>query len=256
MMNVKGRTRQVFRTGGFVAVTASMLGPFVARQKLAPEGGKRDARDAWVRAWARTLLRVFAIDLVVDGTIPARSNRGRLVVANHRSAIDIGVLLTLFGGTMVSRADLAKWPLVGAAARAAGTVFVDRSDAKSGALTVRAIQNHLASGETIVLFPEGTTFDGDEVRPFHAGAFVAAIRAEAEIVPVGLAYPRGSGAAFVDESFLSHLGRMAASDPTRMVASIGAPLPTTYTDRAKAVTQAAQDAVADLVRHARTICEA
>ena len=82
------------------------------------------------------------------------------------------------------------------------------------------------AGQTVIVFPEGTTFAGDEVRPFHAGAFVAALRTGAEIVPVGLAYQRGSGAAFVDESFLaaprangrrrpdarSPLGRRAAPD--------------------------------------------
>ena len=114
-------------------------------------------------------------------------------MTNHRSAIDIGVVLATFGGTMVSRADLASWPVVGAAARAVGTVFVDRSSAKSGAATIRAIQKHLEEGQTINLFPEGTTFDGDEVRPFHGGAFVSAVRAEAEVLPVGLAYPRALG---------------------------------------------------------------
>jgi len=180
----------------------------------------------------------------------------RLVVTNHRSAIDIGVVLSLFGGTMVSRADLATWPVVGAAARAVGTVFVDRANAKSGAATIRAIQKHLEEGQTINLFPEGTTFDGDEVRAFHGGAFVSAVRAEAEILPVGIAYPRGSGAAFIDETFPQHLARMAKSEPTRMVVSIGEPFVARKSDRATDVTKRAHAEVQALVRRARERCGA
>jgi 1-acyl-sn-glycerol-3-phosphate acyltransferase len=164
------------------------------------------------------------------------------------------VLLATFGGTMVSRADLARWPLVGAAARAVGTVFVDRASAKSGAATIRAIQKHLASGRTIALFPEGTTFDGDEVRPFHGGAFVAAARAEAEILPVGLAYPKGSGAAFVDETFPEHLARLAASDDTRIALAVGDPFVARRDMGARELTARTHALVAAAVARARERC--
>lgn len=155
---------------------------------------------------------------------------------------------------MVSRADLASWPVVGAAARAVGTVFVDRSSAKSGAATIRSIQKHLEDGQTINLFPEGTTFDGDEVRPFHGGAFVSAVRAEAEILPVGLAYPRASGAAFVNETFPAHLARMAKSGPTRMVVAVGTPFVARKSERAADVTKRARAEVQAMVTRARDRC--
>jgi len=254
---VKGRARQAARAGGFVGLTAAMLPPFLARMAVVSDADRQAVRDAWVGRWARSLLGLFAIEVVLDGTIPEPTQgrgRGRLIVTNHRSAIDIGVVLALFGGTMVSRADLATWPVVGAAARAVGTVFVDRANAKSGAATIRAIQKHLEEGQTINLFPEGTTFDGDDVRPFHGGAFVSAVRAESEVLPVGIAYPRGSGAAFIDESFPEHLARMAKSSPTRMVVSIGEPFVVRKSDRATDVTKRAHAEVQGLVRRARERC--
>jgi 1-acyl-sn-glycerol-3-phosphate acyltransferase len=214
-------------------------------------------RDVWVGRWARALLKLFAIEVVVDGTVPTPTQghgRGRLVVTNHRSAIDIGVVLSTFGGTMVSRADLATWPVLGAAARAVGTVFVDRSSAKSGAATIRSMQKLLEEGQTINLFPEGTTFEGDEVRPFHGGAFVSAVRAEAEILPVGIAYPRASGAAFINETFPQHLARMSKSGATRMVVSIGTPFVARKSDRATDLTKRAHDEVQALVARARARC--
>jgi 1-acyl-sn-glycerol-3-phosphate acyltransferase len=275
---VKERARQVVRAGGFAGLTAAMLPGLLAALAAAREDRRELVRERWVRRWARALLDLFAIEVVVDGDVPPPSlsrlsststssstsssaspigsepARGRLVVSNHRSAIDIGVLLATFGGTMVSRADLARWPLVGAAARAAGTVFVDRKDAKSGAATIRAVQKHLEAGRTIAIFPEGTTFDGDDVRPFHGGAFIAAARAGAEILPVGLAYPSASGAAFVDETFPAHLARLSRAAPTRMVVSAGAPFVADRSVPARALTDRTHAAVATLVSRARTLC--
>jgi 1-acyl-sn-glycerol-3-phosphate acyltransferase len=155
---------------------------------------------------------------------------------------------------MVSRADIAKWPVIGPAARAAGTVFVDRSSAKSGAATIRALERALVDGHTIGIFPEGTTFDGDDVRPFHGGAFVAASRAGAEILPVGLAYPQSSGAAFVDETFTRHLARMAKSDATRMVIAVGKPFVAERGSKAAKLVDRARSDVSSLVARARAKC--
>ena len=254
---VTGRARQAARASGFVGLTALMLPAFLTRMASTNDTDRAAVRDAWVGRWARALLRLFAIEVVVDGVVPPPTQgrgRGRLVVTNHRSAIDIGVVLSTFGGTMVSRADLATWPILGAAARAVGTVFVDRSSAKSGAATIRTIQQFLEEGQTINLFPEGTTFDGDEVRPFHGGAFVSAVRAEAEVLPVGIAYPSSSGAAFFNETFPQHLSRLARSSATRMVVSVGTPFIARRADRATDITKRAHEEVAALVARARDRC--
>ena len=255
--NVTGRARQAARASGFLGMTALMLPPFLARMAATSDADRIAVRDAWVGRWARALLRLFAIEVVVEGVVPTPTQghgRGRLVVTNHRSAIDIGVVLSTFGGTMVSRADLAGWPVLGAAARAVGTVFVDRSSAKSGAGAIRSMQKLLEAGQTINLFPEGTTFEGDEVRPFHGGALVSAVRAEAEILPAGIAYPRASGAAFINETFAQHLARMSKSGATRMVVSVGTPFVARKTDRATDLTKRAHDEVQALVTRARNRC--
>lgn len=252
----KGRVRQAIRAGGFVGLTGAMLPLYLAHHRRVPDAEKDVVRDLWVRRWARALLGLFSIEVSITGSVPPptrKGERGRLIVSNHRSAIDIGVVLATFGGTMVSRADIATWPVIGAAARSVGTVFVDRSDAKSGASTIRTIQKHLEDGQTIALFPEGTTFDGDEVRPFHGGAFIAATRAGAEVLPVGLAYPARSGAAYFNETFLAHLGRMAKSTATRMGVAVGAPIRATKGMRATQLSHEAHAEVSRLVVEARRL---
>jgi 1-acyl-sn-glycerol-3-phosphate acyltransferase len=250
---IRDHVRQVLRASGFVATTAAMLPLFLSHHRRATDEDRDLVRDLWVRRWARALLSLFSIDVIVGGAVPPPTRageRGRLIVSNHRSAIDIGVLLATFGGTMVSRGDLATWPVVGPAARAVGTVFVDRTNAKSGAATIRAIEKRLSEGQTIAIFPEGTTFEGDEVRPFHGGGFIAAARAGAEVLPVGLAYPSNSGAAFLNETFVAHLARMAKSGSTRMAITVGKPIDAKGL-RATALSAKAHADVTQLVKDAR-----
>lgn len=249
---MKTQARTYGRAAGFAGVTATLLPLYLARMRLARARGEaeRPLRDAWIHRWTTQLLRLFDIQVELETTLGPPPAAGRLVIANHRSAIDIGVLLGTFGGRMVSRADLSGWPLLGAAARAVGTLFVDRQKAQSGAATIRMIKDALRSGDTVLLFPEGTTFAGDEVRPFHAGSFLAVSHTQAEIVPVGLAYSRDSDAAYVDTTFVQHLGRIARSEHTRVAVAVGEPM-RAGDDKTKVLAAKCQARVQELVHEAR-----
>jgi 1-acyl-sn-glycerol-3-phosphate acyltransferase len=122
---------------------------------------------------------------------------------------------------MLSRADVANWPILGRLARLGGTIFVDRADKGSGARAIRAIRSALVAGETVSAFPEGTTFAGDEVRPFQPGVFSAAHGNRTPVVPVGLAYDEGSE--YVGTTFGRHLIDLAARSRTRVSLVAGEP---------------------------------
>lgn len=253
-MTAVRQLRSAARIAGFATLTGTMLPAFLARRAMTERREQDALRDRWVGAWGSALLAIFGVTVDVLGD-RGPATRPRLVVANHRSTADVLALLRTFGGHIVSRADLAHWPLVGPAARAVGTLFVDRADAVSGATAVRTIRSRLAAGATVIVFPEGTTFPGDEVRPFHAGAFVAALRSGATIVPVGLAYATGSGAAFVNETFPAHLARMAAAEPSRAAMCIGAPIAIEPDARAAALRDRAHAEVQRLVTEARRLAD-
>lgn len=238
--------RRAARVSGFLALTPTMLAAWSAHDAITRKD-RSALRDRWFGAWCDAMLRVFGITVITIGRSPERG--AKLVISNHRGVADVLVLLRTFGGHMVSRADLAKWPLIGLAGRRLGTVFVDRSDIKSGAVTIRTMKNLLKEGETVTIFPEGTTFAGDEVRPFHAGGFVAASGTNAEVVPVGLAYSRDSQAAFADETFPEHLGKMAGAPPSFVVVSIGEPL--VLPAKSREAAEIAREAVAREVARAR-----
>lgn len=253
-MSLRREVRRATRIAGFGAITSAMLPVFLAHERVTRPGDRARVREAWVGTWCSALLGLFGLRVLVRGAKPPRG-RGHLVVANHRSTADILLLLRAFGGCMVSRSDLANWPVVGIAARSVGTVFVDRSDVVSGANTVRAIRNRLRTGDAVIVFPEGTTYPGDQVRPFKAGAFVAALHSGADVVPVGIAYARDSGAAFVNESFPAHLKRMAAAAPSQVAMCVGEPIAVAEGVRAAGVSDRAQQEVARLVLEARRLVD-
>lgn len=250
MLRPQTLLRRAVRVTGFAALTSGLLPLYMLEDRLSEPAARSAVRDRWLRRWSRHLLGLFGVHVELIGAVRPPAH-GRLVVANHRSTIDVGILLGLFGGHMVSRADLADWPVVGPAARRVGTVFVERGDARSGARTMRAIRDLVKRGQTVCVFPEGTTFADDTVRPFHPGAFVAGIGTSSEIVPVGIAYPRDSGAAFVGESFLSHLSRMSGAPPTTVVVALGEPMTIDRKSRAVELRDHAQVAVQRLVERAR-----
>jgi 1-acyl-sn-glycerol-3-phosphate acyltransferase len=246
--------RRAARTAGFAGLTTGLVSAFLVRTALSSPEKREQVRERWVGVWCSAMLELFRLRVIVRGPLPG-PERGRLVVANHRSTADILVLLRAFGGRMVSRADLARWPLIGVAARVAGTVFVDRADAASGARTVRAIGRRLTDRQAVIVFPEGTTYPGDEVRPFRAGAFVAALRSGADVIPVGVAYAKDSQAAFVGESFPAHLSRMTAADPSVVAMCVGGPIAVDRKARAGALRDRAHEEVQRLVEDARRLVD-
>jgi 1-acyl-sn-glycerol-3-phosphate acyltransferase len=215
-----------------------------------------DRLEKYVRGWAKSLLRLLGVDLVVDAPPGSFAKNGtpRLVVANHRSTVDILLMLHLFGGNLLARGDMADWPGIGVLARRAGTLFVDRQDPASGAAAVQSMRDRLRRGVTVCVFPEGTTFPGDEVREFQAGAFVAVAREKGMVTPAGIAY-ENDDAIYGDEPVGDHMKRIAQSSKIRVAVAVGAPFSTTGTS-VKGVAARAHDEVQTLVRRARERVEA
>lgn len=223
------------RTAGFVGLTFSLLAGFEAERAMAPDDRARDdVTYRWMQRYGLGLLGLYGLEVsargpwleTAGGAYPPRdaAGRGRLFVMNHRSMLDIFVNLAFVHANIVSRADLSGWPVIGLAARRVGTLFVDRSSKRSGAAVINAMCSAVERGRAVMVYPEGTTFSGDEVRPFRSGAFLAAERTGAEIVPVGIAY-EGDAASYVNESFVTHLLRVSSTPRIRIALEAGEPIP-------------------------------
>jgi len=215
------------RSGVSLVSTLAHWGSLETLRVLQGDSGELTFR--WIQRWASQLLRVYGVELDVvglpGGTMYAGTGPngvGRLFLMNHRSGLDILVTMALCEAHLVSRADLAGWPLIGLGARRLGTLFVDRSSKRSGAAVLTQMIRALERGRGIALYPEGTAFSGDEVRPLQPGAFKAAQRTGAEIVPMGIAY-QDEAAGYGDESFLEHVKRVGALDRVRVAVAVGEP---------------------------------
>ena len=245
-----GLVRRAARSVAFGAITATMLAALEAQMAIAP-ARKDELLGSYRRAYLDRLIELFGVNAIRVPSVMTPARGPRLVVANHRSALDIALLVRFFGGNIVSRADIAQWPLLGRAARVGGTIFVDRGEGMKRASAARTIRRRLAAGATVTVFPEGTTNKGDEVKPFFAGLFAAAKGLDCEVVPVGLAYE--AGAEFREPTFLKHLSNTASRATTRVAMVVGQGL--VFDRDSREMAERSRAAVQTLVHQARELID-
>ncbi|MEU5828938.1 lysophospholipid acyltransferase family protein [Micromonospora tulbaghiae] len=179
------RLRRAGRLLGVLGVLLAGTGLAVLLPLLPATRGR-----AASRGWALWTLRTLGVRLVVRGRAP----RGRaLLVANHVSWLDVLAVLAVSPARMLAKREVRRWPLVGALAAAAGTVFVDRSRPRDLPATVARVAGVLRSGRSVAVFPEGTTWCGaaTDCRPsggFRPAMFEAAVAAGAPVVPLRIGY--------------------------------------------------------------------
>lgn len=165
-------------------VIFGLMGPMLLLRVL----GFIHAAQGIVQLACRGVLAVMGLRIVTRGT-PMQMPGG--VVANHSTWLDIFVLNAVQKALFVSKAEVAKWPLIGAIARSVGTVFIERK--QSHAVKQRDVfSQKLLGGHRLLFFPEGTSTDGRRVLPFKATLFAAffqpELRDSAWVQPVTVAY--------------------------------------------------------------------
>lgn len=141
------------------------------------------------------------------------------VVANHASWLDVFSLNAGQSVYFVSKAEVARWPLVGWLAKATGTAFITR-DPKAAKEQKALFEARIRAGHKLLFFPEGTSTDGLRVVPFKSTLFAAfyshGLDHIMQIQPVAVIYraPEGRGKRFYgwwgDMSFGAHLIKTAA----------------------------------------------
>lgn len=152
-------------------------------------------------AWARRMMGLLGVRVEVHGSPPTGPV---LLLANHRSYVDIAALLAQRPCAFLAKAEIGEWPLFGAAARETHTVFVKREDkasrraARAGALAL------LQQGVAFAAFPEGTTSRGPGALPFFPGLFELAAEHQIPVVPVAIEYGNRDDAWVGDDGFIPH----------------------------------------------------
>lgn len=168
-----------------------------------------ELRALWLHKACGLVLRSLGIRYRVAGLPPRRG----LVVSNHLSYLDILILAAAMPCSFVAKQEISRWPYFGWAARAGGSLFLDRSCLADAARVAAGIGERLSLPVPMLFFPEGTSTDGTSVRRFHSWLFDPAVRAAATVTPAAVGYVLADGSAesdlcwFGDAPFLPHLWR-------------------------------------------------
>ena len=121
------------------------------------------------------------VPVTVTGEFPASG----VVVSNHLSYLDIIMFATIRPCVFVSKAEIAKWPVLGWMTTMSGTVYVNRGHGGSAAKARGGMTAAAEAGLPVVFFPEGTTSNGSALLTFHSGLLAQAML---ERQPVTAAY--------------------------------------------------------------------
>ena len=139
----------------------------------------------------KLLLWTLSINVEIEGQIETAKNCN-LFVSNHISYLDIPILGSNFPLRFVAKSEVASWGFWGFLAKLGQTIFIKRN--KNDTLNQKnKLKNLLLSNEKLLIFPEGTTSDGNRVLDFKSSSFSAVEKENFLIQPITLIYSEFNG---------------------------------------------------------------
>ena len=125
------------------------------------------------RLFHRVCTHIVGLKVETRGA-PCRGQGPVLFVANHCSYLDITVLGSLIEGSFVAKSEVSGWPLFGFLAKLQQTVFIERRNRATASKQADDMKSRLEAGDSLILFPEGTSSDGNRTLPFKTALFAVA----------------------------------------------------------------------------------
>jgi len=141
--------------------------------------------------WSKISCYLAFCPVKVRGKENLKKRQSVVFVANHQGAFDVFLMYGFLGVPIkwMMKKGLAKIPLVGAACRAAGFIFVDNSTPRTAQRSIAEAEQQLKKGDSLVVFPEGSRSPDGKMHRFLKGAFRVALDLNLPIVPITLNGP-------------------------------------------------------------------
>jgi 1-acyl-sn-glycerol-3-phosphate acyltransferase len=224
--------RVIGRFFWFAGVVAAALSDYWVCFAFREKKSTLPARALWLQRHSRRALRIFKLRPQADGPAPARG----LLVSNHLGYLDILVLSAITPAIFVSKRDVKFWPVVGLLASLAGTLYVDRERRAQVGRMNDQIQAALDAGALVVLFPEGTSSNGQGVLPFKSALLEPAARQTHPLAVGCLQYALDDGDAggevcyWGNHTFFPHLLNLLSKRAIRVAVKFSV-VPPTGADR-------------------------
>jgi putative phosphoserine phosphatase/1-acylglycerol-3-phosphate O-acyltransferase len=175
---------EVLGTG---AAYASMIPAVLAGRAVSLlTGSRRSGANLTMSSWADVTSAAIGLDLRVSGRENLWSHRPAVFVFNHQSAADAPIMAKLLREdfTGIAKKELSRHPIAGPMFKSVGVVFVERADREKALKALEPAVEALKKGTSLVIAPEGTRSETEQLGPFKKGAFHMAMQAGVPVVPV------------------------------------------------------------------------
>ncbi len=140
------------------------------------------------RSFTLLLRLILKIKVTVQGDEGQLERGGFVIIANHVSYVDGMVLGSIFPIVFVSKREVKRWPIVGQWNTLCGTIFINRQHKEQVGSLVEEMTGKLQQEANLLLFPEGTSTNGEKMLPFQTVPLAAPLRNRSIVVPVTLTY--------------------------------------------------------------------
>jgi 1-acyl-sn-glycerol-3-phosphate acyltransferase len=140
------------------------------------------------RTFILLLRTILNIKVTVVGEEGQLERGGYVIISNHVSYVDGIILGSLFPVVFVSKKEVKSWPVIGQWNTLCGTIYINRQRKELVPLLIEEISRKLTQEANVLLFPEGTSTNGERMLPFQTAPLAAPLRKRAIIVPVTLTY--------------------------------------------------------------------
>lgn len=139
------------------------------------------------RYWGRILCRLAGVRVRVEGMTNLDPRQTYIFAANHCSQYDIFSFQGYFPHDFrwIGKKELFRIPIFGQAMHRLGYIAIDRSHGRQALQSLDEAAKRIASGSSVLIFPEGTRSSDGALQEFKTGAAVLAIKAGVPIVPLG-----------------------------------------------------------------------
>lgn len=161
-----------------VGVGNLLLKPFSAKWTI-------NWKNGVIQLWARLTSRVINMRIRVNGTPPEPPF---FLVTNHLSYIDVLPLWTCAKGTFIAKSEIKSWPFFGWGTKTLGVIFIDRNLRRDVQRVNKLIASAVSDWQGVIIFPEGTSTKGVEVKPFHPSLLHYPVETEMSVSYATLSY--------------------------------------------------------------------
>lgn len=164
MINIfKGFIRLViFFTLSVITVVLVAVGNIIAR--LLNANWAVIGKNNIICSWAQLTALLLNMKVKIEGHPPKSPF---ILVSNHLSYMDVVPLWIAVDGTFIAKSEIKSWPFFGWATNILGIIFIDRELKRDVHRVNNIIKSTITEHQGIIIFPEGTSTQGETVYPFH-----------------------------------------------------------------------------------------